>query len=856
MEKNKKRKIYIIVMSVLLVLTFVATSTFTLSFFGASGSSTSTITLGNAVTVDSSVTVSTANLYVLPSQNVVVNANATVKSEGSSTPTPALLRARIDVFTTAPSVKHTIDDSVTLDGVKAYWVKSTDGYFYLMSSNSTTGTLTTIQPGSTGKVVPFNINVKIPDTLTNADNGKSYKISVTFCAIQGIIYASDGVKTITNSINNTKDIFNNVEGTSGQGEEKFVTKYEIQGNTQFSTSPSPNSPATLTSVGEGGGKNLLDMKKMTTYNSVSGITCKYLPEEDCFVLDGKPTTTVMLKTGWLNIPADKTAKYSISTRYVSGTIDRSTSSSTAKYAVAYFGNSDTINSYGNWQNVNLQLYDTALNNVSCDKNYISLFWFYINDGITFNNYKVRVQIEKNSTATSYEGYNSINIDYSGSDATNLVVNGDGRLNNNTNFTSFDYYEDSTSPSGSKYTKKTTDYSVPTTNLIEVDTNSAYDYSASFYVDGSVSGHNFYCGIMEFDVDKKLINPNYFMHYKDSTTYLTQDLKNGDTVVHLNNVGGFTVNSSTTIYRLGLIFWNYKDSTGYQYPIGTYSRNAWIDLYTYDAVDTTNNTITLKSPWALGTMASGTYLSQSNSGASYNYCLLSGNTAHKYVGTWFSESTTISGVNTTASDSNTRAFRPGTKYVKPFIMDGRNCEFSWTNVSFKRVAETYNINLAGHEPLRRISDTVYDSIDSSTGKLTRKVGVYTFTGNETWKYEANSGLGLYWTPITGRKASTDCAMISSHFKYYVSTVSAPEYGGFRSGGQTNTMFVFNVKNDINAWKEFLKAQASAGTPVTLYYELATPVVETISCPKLRISTIGINEYNATSSCAYPILKVTE
>ena len=406
-------------MSVLLVLTFVATSTFTLSFFGSSGSGTSKITLGNAVTVDSSVTVSTANLYVLPSQKVVVNATATVKSEGKSTPTPALLRARIDVVTTAPSVKHTIEDSITLDSAKAYWVKAEDGYFYLMSSNSSTGTLTTISPGTTGKAVPLNITVNIPDTLTNADNGKIYKISVTFCAIQGIIYSSDGINPITNSIGNTKEIFNNVEGTSGQGEEKTLTKYEIQGNTQLSNSPSPNNPATITSVGEGGGKNLFDMSKVATYDT-SGITCKYLPEEDCLVLDGKPTTTVVLNSSYLNIPVDKTAKYTISTIYISGTIDRTTSSSTGKYAVAYFGKSDTINSFTNWNAPNLQLYDTALNNLTCDKNYITRFWFYINDGITFNNYKVRIQLEKNSTATAYESYKSVNIEYLGSDGNNLV----------------------------------------------------------------------------------------------------------------------------------------------------------------------------------------------------------------------------------------------------------------------------------------------------------------------------------------------------------------------------------------------------------------------------------------------------
>ena len=835
-------------MSVLLVLTFVATSTFTLSFFGSSGSGTSKITLGNAVTVDSSVTVSTANLYVLPSQKVVVNATATVKSEGKSTPTPALLRARIDVVTTAPSVKHTIEDSITLDSAKAYWVKAEDGYFYLMSSNSSTGTLTTISPGTTGKAVPLNITVNIPDTLTNADNGKIYKISVTFCAIQGIIYSSDGINPITNSIGNTKEIFNNVEGTSGQGEEKTLTKYEIQGNTQLSNSPSPNNPATITSVGEGGGKNLFDMSKVANYDT-SGITCKYLPEEDCLVLDGKPTTTVVLNSSYLNIPVDKTAKYTISTKYISGTIDRTTSSSTGKYAVAYFGKSDTINSFTNWNAPNLQLYDTALNNLTCDKNYITRFWFYINDGIAFNNYKVRIQLEKNSTATAYESYNSVNIEYSGSDGTNLVVNGDGRLNNNTNFTSFTYSEDSTSPTGSKFTKTSSTYLAQTTNLISVDTSAEYELSAYVKAEAG-TGTNYYAGYACYDIDKKVIGATNIYHFMNSTTYLTQELKNGDTVVHLDNVSGFSVASSTPTYQRGFIFWNYKDSTGYQYPISTYSRNVWDNLYDYGAINTTNNTITLKSAWTHGTFAKGTYLSQSNSGSGFTYCLQGGGKAPT---TWTYKSINVQGL--THSDGGLH-FRYGTRYIKPFLMDGGSDKFSWTGISFKRVGENYSINLAGHEPLRRVSDTVYDYIDSSTGTLTRKVGVYKFTGDETWSYESNAGVGLYWTPITGRKAAFDCAMISSHFSFVASSISAPNYGCFRSGASTNTMFAFNVKGDVNAWKAYLKAQAAAGTPVTLYYELATPVTEKVSCPTIKISTNGSNIYNATSSGAFPILKITE
>ncbi|MFR5756252.1 MAG: hypothetical protein ACLUD7_02250 [Lachnospiraceae bacterium] len=56
------------------------------------------------------------------------------------------------------------------------------------------------------------------------------------------------------------------------------------------------------------------------------------------------------------------------------------------------------------------------------------------------------------------------------------------------------------------------------------------------------------------------------YISNTLTYLTEDLNNGDTGVHLNDVSNYSKNSK------GLIFWNYTDSKGYTYPEETYSRN--------------------------------------------------------------------------------------------------------------------------------------------------------------------------------------------------------------------------------------------------------------------------------------------
>ena len=69
---------------------------------------------------------------------------------------------------------------------------------------------------------------------------------------------------------------------------------------------------------------------------------------------------------------------------------------------------------------------------------------------------------------------------------------------------------------------------------------------------------------------------------------------------------------------GLIFWNYKDSTGYLYPPETYSGNVWLSLYDYSNINFEENTITLKSTWNKGTIKAGTKVSQSLDAATYNY----------------------------------------------------------------------------------------------------------------------------------------------------------------------------------------------------------------------------------------------
>lgn len=190
---------------------------------------------------------------------------------------------------------------------------------------------------------------------------------------------------------------------------------------------------------------------------------------------------------------------------------------------------------------------------------------------------------------------------------NLILNGYGEFGNNKNFNS--YIFDGTNSYNNKPSFKTnlkTALSIGNSR-ISIDIDKAYQFSMNIKSD---NGGKIYLGWDEYDIDGYYISPTYVMGYPNTTTALARDLNNGDTVVYLESTANWV--SSDYTHQNGLIFWNYRDSTGYLYPEGVYSRNAWIDLYTKENVNKTNNTITLKSSWTHGTIKAGTRVSQSNS----------------------------------------------------------------------------------------------------------------------------------------------------------------------------------------------------------------------------------------------------
>lgn len=194
---------------------------------------------------------------------------------------------------------------------------------------------------------------------------------------------------------------------------------------------------------------------------------------------------------------------------------------------------------------------------------------------------------------------------------NLIKNGYGDLLNNTNFSGGTFTRGD-SPDGS--------YGYFTngkTELIPFNPNIIYEYSFFVRLHAGASGKNYF-SIIPYDVDGNIIEYEHVLNYNPNLFYLSADLKNGDTVAHFTDLSKWSVDTTQTYQRAFLIF-GYKDSTGYTYPDGTYSRNIYWNVYTDNSsVNKTNNTITLSSAWSGGLVKAGTCVGHASDGANYCY----------------------------------------------------------------------------------------------------------------------------------------------------------------------------------------------------------------------------------------------
>lgn len=262
---------------------------------------------------------------------------------------------------------------------------------------------------------------------------------------------------------------------------------------------------------------------------------------------------------------------------------------------------------------------------------------------------------------------------------NLVSNGFATLGDNTNFSGFAFDGADAFQSGGSFSHRATSPArMFTDEMMPYDPSIAY--RLSYYIKGDCADARYYDILDCFDIDGLRINDGEVTFTPGSTTRLAADLKPGDTHVSLESVSGFNASDSDgrQLFNRGLMFWDYANSYGYEYPPETYTRNRHDGLWSSNAsaIDKSSNRVALDKPWSGRTVPKGTGVSQTESGATFVY----GNVYFTVpAGEWTRKECTFEG-----------AARPGTAYVKigwmiPNVMGGASSVTTkLTGVSFGAV----------------------------------------------------------------------------------------------------------------------------------------------------------------------------
>ena len=235
--------------------------------------------------------------------------------------------------------------------------------------------------------------------------------------------------------------------------------------------------------------------------------------------------------------------------------------------------------------------------------------------------------------------------------TNLVKNGWGGTENwsNTNYSTTEI------PSVDGITHSY--YDCNTIEFIPIISNHTYELSC--YVKSKTGTGTCYVSLIPYDIDKNQITYEKTAQgfRASSLTTLSEDLKSGDTIVHLTDASGWA-NPSTHQYVIAIF--GYTDSTGYTYPDLVYTRRTYAYGTSADKshLNIANNTVTLNSAYNGPTIAKGTSVCLTGYGGTYYYPI---NVSAANASDWVLKSTTIIPQNI--------AYLKPAKYVRVISISG-------------------------------------------------------------------------------------------------------------------------------------------------------------------------------------------
>lgn len=123
-------------------------------------------------------------------------------------------------------------------------------------------------------------------------------------------------------------------------------------------------------------------------------------------------------------------------------------------------------------------------------------------------------------------------------------------------------------------------------------------------------------------------------------------------------------------------------------------------------------------------------------------------------------------------------------------------------------------------------TVCDEYDAATGVENRRWGRVELDGTEAW-ITRTSGTGVYGYALLDVFDAPAAAGVCTHFKFIKNGASGTQTAVCVTSASTRKdLSVFTTIATLDDFKAWLAAQATAGTPVTVLYQLAEPIITKI------------------------------
>lgn len=171
------------------------------------------------------------------------------------------------------------------------------------------------------------------------------------------------------------------------------------------------------------------------------------------------------------------------------------------------------------------------------------------------------------------------------------------------------------------------------------------------------------------------------------------------------------------------------------------------------------------------------------------------------------------------------------------------------IPFSNGNTTYNVYLS--EPLRKIGD--YGDSVSSDGTVVRRIYKKIFTGNETIA-AYDPGYERFYTTISDMKSEGVrlTPLFSTHYQCVSdgrSIGNVPNNSIYTGGGVDSQRLFIKTEDftDRDIFKAYLAAQYAAGTPVCVWYVLATPTTEQTTFPAITPAQ-GANTLSVSTTLA--------